>query len=170
MSERLLPEHIDFHRFAEQAVQLAGIVPLKEMSRLRGSLHDDGGNVSVDLQFGIDEEGLCFVEGNLQTRLSLQCQRCMQPLIYEIISEFMLGIVGSLEEADALPERYEAVMTEQGMLAIRDMIEDEIILNLPAIPMHLPEDCQVKMPLAASYKGEGEHPFQVLQLLKPIKK
>src|SRR5688500_7184943 len=96
MSERLLPEHIDFHRFAEQAVQLAGVVPLKEMSRLQASLNDNDGTVGVDLHFGIDEEGLCFVEGNLQTCLTLQCQRCMQPLIYEIISKFMLGIVGSL--------------------------------------------------------------------------
>jgi uncharacterized protein len=87
---------------------------------------------------------------------------------YEIISDFALGIVKSYEEEKALPEQYEPAMVQDGQLALRELIEDELILNLPIIPRHEPEVCKVKLPQAdAGWKqDESESPFKVLQSLK----
>ena len=60
----------------------------------------------------------------------------MEPLSCEIMSDFALGIVNTIDEANALPERYEPALATEGNLALREMIEDEIILNLPIIPRH----------------------------------
>lgn len=168
MSDKFIPEHIDPFRFAEQNLRLDGMVKIIDMHRLSASLSSDNDPVTVSLQFGIDEQKVTFLKGHLETKLTLQCQRCMEPFAYEIISDFVLGIVKTLEEADALSEGYEPALAKNGQLALRELIEDELILNLPIIPRHEPDLCKVKLPLADSgwEQGKGENPFHVLELLK----
>jgi len=169
MSEKFIPEHIDPLRFAEQGLSLVGTVKLADMQRLNANMPlDNDAIVRVNLQFGTDKQGTVFLEGHLETQLNLQCQRCMEPFVYGIISDFVLGIVSTLDEANNLPERYEPALTKDGYLALRELIEDEIILNLPIISRHEPEDCKIKLPLTDSEwkDGKGENPFQVLELLK----
>ena len=168
MPEKLIPEHIDPFRFAEQNLRLDGIVKIVDMHRLSASLSSNNAPVEVSLQFGVDEQKITYLKGHLQTKLTLQCQRCMEPLMYEIMSDFSLGIVNTLDEAKSLPEGYEPVLATDGNLALMDLIEDEIILNLPIIPRHEPEACKVTLPLKDSgwEQGKGENPFHVLRSLK----
>jgi uncharacterized protein len=169
MSERYIPEHIDPYRFAEQSLQLHGLVRITDMPRLGMSLTSNEGTVGVELKFGKDEQGLTYLKGKIQAKLTLQCQRCMEPMLYEIISDFALGIVTTLDEANALPSHYEPVLTKEGMLALRELIEDELILNLPIIPKHEAADiCNIQLPKAEA--DERENPFHVLQALKGQKK
>lgn len=172
MSEKTIPEHIDPYRLAEQKVRLDGILKINHMSRLCDSLSKHEGMVSVSMQFGVDEQGTTFLQGHLETQLELRCQRCMKPFLYEIISNFMLGVVNTIEEANTLPEQYELALTKEGSLALYELIEEELILNLPVIPKHEPEQCEVILPQADSswnQQGEGENPFQVLESLKQKK-
>jgi uncharacterized protein len=172
MSERMLPEHIDPFRYAEQGLGLSGVINTTDMHRLKAgiSLHTD--KIAVDLQFGVDEQGLTFLKGHLKTMLVLQCQRCMQPFNYEILSDFLLGIVKSLDEVNTLPEHYEPAVTKEGQLVLRELIEDELILNLPIIPRHEPDDCTVKVTQAEAgwEQGKAENPFRVLRSLKDKQK
>lgn len=169
MSERYIPEHIDPYRYAEQRLEIGGVVNIADMPRLAANLISSSGQVAADLQFGVDEQGINFLKGHLKANLTLECQRCMEPYIYEIISDFVLGIVNTLDEAKALPALYEPALAQEGnSLALRELIEDELILNLPIIPRHEPEDCKVKLPLIDSgwEQGKGENPFHVLESLK----
>lgn len=168
MTEKFIPEHIDPFRYAEQGLGLSGTLNVADMQRLLPSVIPHADVVTVDLQFGIDEQGVTFLKGILKTTLRLQCQRCMEPFVYEIISDFALGIVDTLDEAKALPEHYEPALAQEGMLALRDLIEDEIILNLPLIPKHSPEECKVTLPQTDSgWEQEKEkNPFHVLKSLK----
>lgn len=170
MHEKFIPEYVDPYRLAEQNLQLDGLVKVIDMHRLNSSRQEPGENetVAVKLRFGTDEQGLPYMKGHLQASLGLQCQRCMERFTYEIISDFALGIVKSLEEEKALPEQYEPAMVHEGQLALREVIEDELILNLPIIPRHEPEACNVQLPLTDTEwkKSERENPFQVLQSLK----
>lgn len=175
MSEKFIPEYVDPIRLAEQNLRLEGLVKLVDMQRLNASRHQAGEDetASVDLQFGVDEQGQPYIKGHLKTSLGLQCQRCMERLTYEIMSDFALGIIKSLDEEKSLPDQYEpAMVKEDGQLALRDLIEDELILNLPLIPRHDPEACKIKLPLSDSgwKEGESENPFQVLQSLKHKRK
>lgn len=167
MSSKFIPEHIDPFRHAEQSLQLDGAVKVSEMQRLSSSLNGRDELVDVHLEFGKDEQGITFIKGDLKTKLNLQCQRCMGPFEYEIISSFLLGVVNTLEEANALPEHYEPALAKDGQLALRELIEDELILNMPIIPRHEPEDCQVSLPADAGWEqGKEKNPFQVLESLK----
>lgn len=169
MPDKFIPEHIDPFRFAEQHFGLTGTLKIADMPRLRPSLGVAQGHVAVNMQFGIDEQGITFLKGHIETTLTLHCQRCLEPFEYEIISDFVLGIINSLEEVNNLPERYEPALAKEGHLAVRELIEDEIILNLPVIAKHEPENCTVKMPQSdASWEEikQAKSPFHVLASLK----
>ena len=168
--EKYIPEHVEPYRLAEQNLHLDGLVKLADMQRLKTSCLSVGGdeNVAVNLHFGVDEQKLPYVKGHLQVNLGLQCQRCLDRFTYEIISDFALGIVKSMDEEKSLPEQYEPAMVREGQLALRELIEDELILNLPIIPRHEPDVCEVKLPHAEAgwNESESENPFRVLQSLK----
>ncbi|EKD70387.1 MAG: hypothetical protein ACD_46C00546G0002 [uncultured bacterium] len=168
MSEKFIPEHIDPFRYAEQHLRLDGTVKLADMHRLGAGVSTPNEIASVALEFGVDEQGITYLKGHVSAKLTLQCQRCMEPFIYEIISDFVLGIVNTLDEANALPDQYEPALASDGQLALRELIEDELILNLPIIPRHEPDVCKVNMPLANTEweQGKGESPFRVLESLK----
>lgn len=169
MSSKHIPEHIDPFRLAEQKISLSGLLNVENMPRLRESIRESGSKVKVDMTFGMDEQGTTFVQGHLETNLMLICQRCMEPFVYEIITNFTLGIVNTLDEANALPRQYEPVIAKEGELAVLELIEDELILNLPIIPKHQPEECKVKLPLTDSSwdkEDKGENPFKVLESIK----
>jgi uncharacterized protein len=168
MADKLIPEHIDPYRYTEQRLTVQGSVNLAEMARLGSSLNSSEGHASVNLQFGIDSQAAAFLKGHLEATLTLECQRCLLPFKYNIISDFILGIVKTVDEANALPGSYEPVLVKAGELALRELIEDELILNLPIIPKHEPENCKVKMTLSDSGwgQGEGKNPFHVLETLK----
>ena len=85
MSEKFIPEYIDPFRYAEQSLKLDGPVKVSEMQRLSSSLNSGDELVAVHLEFGVDEQGITFIKGDLKTKLTLQCQRCMEPFGYEII-------------------------------------------------------------------------------------
>src|SRR5690606_36107479 len=106
------------------------------------------GQVAVKLQFGVDEQHINYLKGHLEATVILQCQRCMESYSYEIITDFALGIVNTLDEADGLPEQYEPVLVRDGELALWELIEDEVILNLPIIPRHEPDERNIVIPQA----------------------
>lgn len=170
MSDKLIPEHIDPFRYADQGLTIEGLVKIADMPRLGSAMASHEGLVTASLRFGVDEQGITFVKGHIQTSLTLACQRCLEPFIYEITSDFVLGIVNTLDEANALPTHYEPALAKEGQLALRELIEDELILNLPIIPKHEAEQCKVKLPLAdAGWKKDEvdkTNPFHILKSFK----
>ncbi len=165
-----LPQHINMLRLSEQAASFHGCLLINNMQRLAPSLYSNEGEVVVDLSFGADEEGTRFCRVQLKTELVLQCQRCMEPFVYGIISDFLHGIVQSEREAETLAEHYEPVIAQDGLLIVQDMIEDELILKMPIVPMHPDLECKVKLPVTDSTwmkEEERQSPFKVLKLLKP---
>jgi len=172
MKNLSLPQHINMLRLTEQAANFKGSLLIKDMQRLAPSLYNsDQGEVTVNLALDADEEGTWFCRVQLKTTVLVQCQRCMEPFSYEIISDFLHGIVNSESEAEELSERYEPVILREGMLVVQDMIEDELILKMPIVPMHADAECKVKLPLKDStwdeVEEDGQNPFHILKLLKP---
>lgn len=147
MSKESLPSKVDPFRFADNATCLHGFLYIKDMQRLCENLQSDKGSVEVSLQFDIDEFKIPFLKGNLESQLNLQCQRCLEVFDYKVIDDFTLGIVRTEEQANILPAHYDPLIIQGSELFIRDVIEDELIISLPIVAMHEPQDCKVKLPL-----------------------
>ncbi len=164
-----LPLKVDPFRFADNALSLSGTLSTKDMPRLLSGLAPQEREVRVDMKFGVDEEGIRYVKGELKTSLMLECQRCLEPFNYEIISSFMLGIVHTEKEADRLPERYDPLLVPDLSLILSDMLEEELIISLPIVPMHPMDACKAKEPIEFHSKdaiAKKENPFKVIESLR----
>lgn len=178
MFNERLPVHIDPIRMAESRRLLQGHLALVEMTRLGEALEDTDGEVAVSLEFGTDNEGIRYMRGRIQAEVSLECQRCLESMRYPIDSEFALALVHSAAEAEALPSHYEPLLVEGEPLFLRDIIEDELILALPIVAVHAPEECRLDSSLGQKAgephndtgTTEKDNPFSVLADLKTDRK
>lgn len=130
-----LPKYIDPLHLADKRGAVKGLIPLACFDRLAEILHDDSGNVAVDLFFGRKGK-LAVIDGKIESILNLACQNCLQELKWPIDYEMKLGIVSSIEEANRLPEDYEPLLLEDEKVLLKDIIEDELLLILPQFPKH----------------------------------
>ncbi|WP_455211181.1 YceD family protein [Kaarinaea lacus] len=137
-----LPEFINPLHFVDRRRGLKGTIAIDKMKRLASLLIESTGNAELEIQFDRDSAGLAIATGSVSAKLLLPCQRCLQPMEIEVDSQFTLGVVTSLSEARNLPENYEPLIVELDNLPLADLVEDEILLALPAIAMHS-EQCLV---------------------------
>ena len=136
-----LPQQLDPFRLAELGQVIQGQVPLSQMKRLADIAKATSTQVDVTLSFGIDDTGTRFVQGSMRTDVSLICQRCVESMPYTVNAEILLGFVRSGDEADCLMGEYEPWIVKGAAVRLADMVEDELILCLPQVPMHPVEDC-----------------------------
>ncbi len=166
-----LPEYIDPLHLADKRGALKGQIPLKSLDRLANMLVNDAGTVNIDLFFG-REGRLAKVEGHIETVLELECQNCLEAVKWPVDCTIKLGIVTSIDQANRLPEDYEPLMVEEGKVLLKNIIEDEILLILPAFPKHqhacfVPKFDNNSVDSSVSGKQSStENPFSILAKLK----
>jgi uncharacterized metal-binding protein YceD (DUF177 family) len=72
--------------------------------------------------------------------------------------ELRLGIVRSYEESVALCEDCEPLMLNNDSVSLATLVEDELILGLPAAPHHSPGSC--RLPAASPSEEEASNVSQ----------
>lgn len=174
MSARL-PDFIDPRQMARVGRILEGELGVAGMDRLTSLLFSDAGKVDVKLMFDTDESGLGVIKGELNAELEMICQRCMQGMQVEISVDVMLGMINDGSQAEQLPESYEPLLVTGNEMKLADIVEDELILALPVVAMHSPEQCSVKQVVEFERDDEEQlttqkqNPFAVLKTLKSDK-
>lgn len=161
-----LPEIIDPLHLADKRGELHGQIPLKQFTRLTENLVSCEGIVDVNLYFG-REGRLAKIDGNLKTTLQLQCQKCLEAVELKIDHNVNLGIAKTFEQVERLPETVEPLLLEEETIALIDLVEDELLLNLPDYPKHAHnciESDIIKKYTATFEEGASEkpNPFSVL--------
>ena len=161
-----LPTVVDPYKLADQDGVVEGILPLTTLERLHPLLLDSDATAEVCLRFGRDEENRRVVSGTLSALVKVECQRCLEPMMYPVTSEFKLGLVLSDEQAAQLPRQLEPLLIEEREMDVWRVIEDELLLSLPAFPLHSESEC-VKAPVVEPSPQEPvaakENPFRVLR-------
>lgn len=111
-------------------------MPLATMQRLKSSLVDADGTVEFSIDF--DRDGLLvpYAELRVQVGLPLLCQRTLQRFVLPVQIQQRLGLIRDEAEEAALPEGYEPLLLPaDGMLRTLDLVEDELILAVPVVPV-----------------------------------
>lgn len=102
------------------------------------------------------------------THVTLQCQRCLQPLHEPLLVDRWFRFVANEDEAARLDEE-----TEDDVLVLSrafdglELLEDELILALPIVPRH--EDCPEPLPMGSGDEEVEEdtpNPFAALAALR----
>ncbi|MDR2872386.1 MAG: YceD family protein [Xanthomonadaceae bacterium] len=116
--------------------QFEGVIPLETMSRLRDSLADVDGACRFSLEFGRDALQVAYVALTAEVDLPLMCQRSLERFLLPVQVTQRLGLIAEEVEEAALPPGYEPLLTPRdGQLCLVDMVEDELLLALPVVPV-----------------------------------
>jgi len=137
--------------------------------RLAGLLFDSEGEVRFSLGFDRDALGTPYAELELETRLPLQCQRSLNRFEFKVKLHQRLGLIRKEADEAGLPPGYEPLLVpESGELRATDLIEDELILAIPVVPID-PDGPPASPEWVPSVDEAPQrpNPFAALAALKP---
>ncbi len=132
---------IDGFDFAGAGSSMRGAWAAGEFARLRELLHDATGSVEYELRGVRDELGRHSLELDVTAELRLTCKRCLEAVGVQVRESATLWLVRSQAELDVQPltaEGPDGIVATKDM-AVRDLVEDQLLLALPYAPRH--ENC-----------------------------
>ena len=129
-----LPEKCDLYQLSEKGADISGTWPVAKMPRLLSMLGSESGEAHAEMHFAKSGRNR-YIKGHVTAPVEIQCQRCMNLMTLQIEAEFSLGLVETEAQIDKLPEGFEPLITE-GRHFLPDVIEDELILTIPIVPVH----------------------------------
>jgi uncharacterized protein len=171
------PLRLDIEAFAKEGGRLDGRWPLTGFERLAGSAHPEARPDESDEVAWHAEGELRPVRGGdpevwlhvrAEAQMSLECQRCLQPVGAPLSARRSFRFVAdeaTAAEIDADCE--DDVLALTRALNLHDLVEDELILSLPLVPMH--EACPEPLEAPAKDEPPAEerpNPFAALAALK----
>jgi uncharacterized protein len=136
------------------------------MQRLRGSLASGEGEARYSAGFDKDALGVSYLALHVEAGLPLVCQRTLEPFVHEVVLDQRMGVVADESEEAALPPGYEPLLAPDGEVSIADVIEDELILALPVVPLRPGAPLEWKDPEDNAGEEVPPNPFAVLGTLK----
>jgi uncharacterized protein len=140
--------------------------PAAELPRLSEAGLPPESQVEAWFQFALFD-GRPVIDGAVCGQLELVCQRCMQPVMVEVDEPLKLMVVHA--ELDGEPGGYEPVVSDPARLDLRWLVEEQMLLALPLVPMHEGEDCasagmlRDTTPQQDEAAGETQRPFRDLR-------
>lgn len=162
---------------AAQGWSLRAETPLAAWPRLAAASVEGlaSGPVRIDLAFRHAHGGVPVLEGCLGATIRGTCQRCLEEMGITLRAELKLyfGRPEQMDE-DAVSAGFEPFECEPG-LTLRDLLEDELLLSVPAFPVHESgEECGPLAGRLAELEPESvghvpAGPFAVLAGLKTRK-
>ena len=159
---------LEVDRLADRGADIDFAVPLAELSGLRELRAGLAGSVRGRVHFG-REEDLPVADLQFSGAVSLQCQRCLQPMEQPVAVDSRIALVGSEAQAGRVPPEREPVLAPGGRISIGELLTEELLLLLPIVPLHedLGRCSGEEAPAGRTFEGETQRPFANLgDLLK----
>ena len=169
------PEKIEVRKFFSRHAELNASLPLLVFNRLEQyvshSEESAGAEIKVELVFNEDDGGRLIIQGSLEGKLPLACQRCLRTIEYKLLSEFRVQVLDELIESgdrELSKEELDVVLAREGKLDLLSLLEDELILSLPLVVYHDEQNCnEVLNEVNRKAQQEGKlKPFAALEALK----
>jgi uncharacterized protein len=135
---------IDGFEFASAGAKRQGDWPIGDFPRMRDLLASQAGEVRYVIEGVRDARGRPGLRVKVGGTLTLRCQRCLEAMPYEVLSDQTLVLAATLAEIHAEPEDADAAdrVVAGREMPVRDLIEDELILAVPYAPRH--ESCSAR--------------------------
>ncbi|WP_439100867.1 YceD family protein [Congregibacter sp.] len=168
-----LPNRVNIRKAVTRSARYAGALCAEQIPQFKELLDPEAPTIDVVVEFGENEEGQQFAAVEMQGRVVLECQRCLNPVVCELKGNSRLGIVPGDEQAKQLPAGLEP------LIAIDDVdlwavAEEELALALPVVAYHPDGECEPPRSDRAersvseetgSTDHTAENPFSVLSSL-----
>ena len=161
-------EQLEVDRLADGGADVGFAVPLAELAGLRSLRAGVGGVVRGHAHFA-REQGMPIADLAYTGTVSLQCQRCLQPMERSLERVSRVALIASEDEAARVPPEREPVLAAGGRISIGELLTEELLLLLPIVPLHEEPECASEPAAAerAASDCETHRPFANLaDLLK----
>gem|GEM_PF-2318131 len=167
-----LPESFDPNVIARESFSACSDVAVSDFPRLVDLLTSSNGVVSVTLKASMSADQRPTTTIGLVATLEQSCQRCLQPVsvvidhlhtVEWVVDEAELARLDASEVNLDNPDWEFLPMPVPPKVRTLELVEDELILSLPIVPLH--EVCA--LPEAAPELAE-DHPFAALARLKGL--
>jgi uncharacterized protein len=171
------PNRLDVIAFAVDEAALADETPQDQFTRLSTSLLTRLADPLPAVHWSAHGEARPVPGGNLShwihveanSEVTLQCQRCLQPMQQNLVVDRWFHFVGDEDEAARLDEDSEDdVLAASGRFDLLELLEDELILALPIVPRH--DVCPQPLPSSGDAPTTEEelapNPFAALAALR----
>ncbi len=167
MSNGPIPAQLDPRRLADRGMRLEGDIPLTKLERVSQITADTTGFVHVVLLFERDEQKQVVVQLELEAELAMICQRCLEQAKVKVSESYRYVVINPNPAVDIQPSGYDILEVGEHPLDVYELIEDELLLALPVVPMHSPGECQHPPGYVEQAAAEEkDNPFSVLAQLK----
>ncbi len=152
-----------------------GELPLRDFPRLLELLGTSEPEGAVSFRVEFSGSRLLPGQARVQARavLPLQCQRSLQDFDFAVDVDRQVGFVSTSEQLNRLSPDMEPAWLSEGQVSVRDLVEDELILAIPEIPVsangQVPEEYLAEteqMEAQARQQAPKTNPFAVLEKLK----
>ena len=148
---------------ADNGEQISGRVPIQSMARLAAQLLNGAGEVEVDLRFerspGV---GTRRMHGRLVATVALTCQRCLEPMTTEVVARPDTILLREGEPDPGLPPEADVLTVGIASVAVAELIEEELLLALPMVPMHALEECPARKYIGGAKVDVTNHSLAAL--------
>jgi uncharacterized protein len=175
------PQRLDAWRFAQAGATLEGEQPLNSFQRLSQDLHSAApadAHVRWSTRGELREAPgggapQAWLHLQAQTQVPLTCQRCLSAVQEFVEVDHWFRFVADEAAAEALDDDVEEdLLALEPRPSLIELIEDELILSLPLVPLHT--ECPQPLPNGAAAPdghqpaegSERPHPFAALAKLK----
>ena len=160
------PKTIKLFNFAKKEVNFYGEYKISDVPRVSDIARNAEDNLEVDLSFHLENGKTPCVKGIINSKIVLDCQRCLDTLNIDLKVLFNLAFVRFESQAEGLDKDYEVyVLGESEEIDTLDLISDEILLSLPMVPSH-EFDCSLSEDNETKVEKVRKNPFDVLKNIK----
>lgn len=133
-----LPEQIDCRQLAAGDGRLTGVIGRARLARV-ASPYRLAGDLAATVDVAPRAGGGYTVSGRLEVALEAQCQRCLEWMNWPVNAT--LDVVAVDRPLAAHEEEEDWLELADGMLPLREVLEDELLLSCPYAPLHEAADC-----------------------------
>lgn len=163
------PARLDPWQMCDRRQVVSGRQALAAFPRLVPLLSSATGEAVYELAFSRDPEGRAVIDCRVDAELVLVCQRCLAEMTQPVRAHSRVAVVVGLDESADLPDDVEPLLAIDGVVAPLNLVEDELLLALPAVPRHAPGACHAS-DVSNPDMQQAENPFSILASLKTGKK
>jgi uncharacterized protein len=134
---------VDVERLADVGESRKFDLPLADLPRLTPALASTDGYARCRVTFA-REQGQPVAEVAVDARLGLRCQRCLKPVWTAVDGRSQVRFVTDPARVDENDLGIEPTLAPDGKIALRDLVEEELLLSVPLVPRHDdPRECGV---------------------------
>lgn len=176
MNREFAARRLDVKSFAEDAGTVSGQEPVRQHERLMAETQGRGAEAPVSWSATGEVRNSGHVQPQIWLHLTanatlpLTCQRCLAPVDIAVAVQRSFRFVPDEDMAAAQDDASEEdVLALSRSFDLVELVEDELLMELPLAPRH--EACPVPVQLSAADPGveapkPRENPFALLGKLK----